>query len=277
MEKQNIKPRVNNGSIGPNRIKNGFIIPALFLILAILSFSPKKDNSHPELPKPIPGSRVIIHTGYAVSYNPSFRLADWVAYELTAKETVSSVKRNDEFVRDPILTSSTITPADYKNSGYDMGHLAPAADICYSLKTMVESFYLSNVAPQIPEFNRGIWKKLEELVRQWANDDHAVYVVTGPVLSKGLPVISRDSIPVPAFFYKVVAYCTASGMKGIGFILPNRASREPLLRFAVSIDSVEKLTGIDFFYQMPSATQQIIESRLNMEAWKWTLTSNGRR
>lgn len=142
--------------------------------------------SHLELPKPKPHDQIITHAGYTLSFNKTYHIANWVAYELTAEEMVPVVERNNHFVLDPLLTSCSISNSDYKGSGYDRGHLAPSADMCYSYQTMVESFYLSNITPQVPSFNRGIWKKLEEQVRQWAIDDKAIYVVTGTVLTRGL-------------------------------------------------------------------------------------------
>jgi endonuclease G len=225
-----------------------------------------------ELPRPSPHDQIIKHTGYFLSFNSAFRIANWVAYELTAEETVAVVKRNDKFIPDPLLSSGTVSNADYKGSGYDRGHLAPSADMCYSYQTMAESFYLSNMAPQVPGFNRGIWSKLEAQVRQWAVDDKAVYVVTGTVLTKGLPAIGYHQITVPALFYKVILDYTEPDIKGIAFILPNQGSQEPLQHFAVTIDSVERFTGTDFFYQLPDEQEKIIESTVDLNKWCWTTT-----
>ncbi|MCX6251420.1 MAG: DNA/RNA non-specific endonuclease [Bacteroidetes bacterium] len=226
--------------------------------------------SHPEFPKPNPHDVIIHHVGYTLSYNPTYHIADWVAYELTAEETVPVVKRNNHFVPDPLLHSGSASNNDYKGSGYDRGHLAPSADMCYSYQTMVESFYLSNITPQTPSFNRGIWKKLEEQVRQWAVDDKAVLVVTGTILTKGLLTIGYDRITVPAYFYKVILDYTEPDIKGIGFIMPNQGSQEPLQHYAVTIDSVEKITGTDFFYQLPENQQRVIESTFDISKWSWT-------
>lgn len=228
--------------------------------------------SHLELPKANPYSQIITHAGYTLSYNPNYHIADWVAYELMAEETVPVVKRNNHFIPDPMLKSGSASNNDYKGSGYDKGHLAPSADMCYSYQTMVESFYLSNMSPQVPSFNRGIWKKLEEQIRQWAIDDKAVYVVTGTVLTKGLPSIGYDRITVPAFFYKVILDYTEPDIKGIAFLMPNQGSHEPLQHYVVTIDSVEKVTGIDFFYQLPEDQQRIIESNVSLSKWSWTAT-----
>lgn len=226
-----------------------------------------------ELPGANAKDEIVRHTAYTLSYNKTYHVANWVAYELTAEETVSVVNRNNKFVPDPLLTCCTISNADYQGAGYDRGHLAPAGDMSFSTETMKESFYLSNMAPQNPGFNRGIWKKLEEQVRQWAVEDKAVYVVTGTILTKGLPTIGPDEITVPALFYKVILDYSAPEIKAIGFILPNEGSQEPLQHYAVSVDSVEKITGTDFFYQLPGDQERIIESTVDLSKWSWTSSS----
>lgn len=225
--------------------------------------------SNLELPRPNPFDQIIKHTGYTLSFNKTYQMADWVAYELTAEETVKVVERNDHFVPDPLLTSCTISNADYKNSGYDRGHLAPAADMEYSRQTMIESFYLSNMSPQNMSFNRGIWSKLENQVRQWAKENKAVYVVTGTVLTQGLPTIGHGRVTVPEFFYKVILDYREPDIKGIAFIMSNQGSHEPLQQFAVIIDSVEQVTGTDFFFQLPDDQEGIIESTVDLSHWSW--------
>jgi endonuclease G len=228
--------------------------------------------SHLELPKAKPNDVIINHTGYTVSYNTTANIANWVAYDLTAEETVPVVKRNDHFIPDPLLKYTSATISDYKGTGYDRGHLAPAADMCYSYQAMVESFYLTNISPQNPSFNRGIWEKLEKQVRTWAVEDTKVYVVTGTIISKSDPVIGITRITVPHSFYKVVLDYTEPNIKGIAFIIPNEASKEPLQYFAVTIDSVEKVTGVDFFYQIPVVEQKVFESSVDLKKWSWTST-----
>ena len=162
---------------------------------------------------------------------------------------------------------------DYEGSGYDRGHLAPAADMGWSTITMAESFYFSNMSPQLPAFNRGIWKRLEELVRSWAIENKAVYVVTGPVLTSNLPSIGPDKVSVPKYFYKVILDYTDPDIKGIGFILPNASSGAPLQNYAVTIDSVEKVTGIDFFPALPDKQEKKIEKTLCIPCWSWSSTT----
>lgn len=228
--------------------------------------------SNLELPQKIPNSQIITHKAYTLSFNKINNVANWVAYELTSEETKSVVKRNDKFVPDPLLTTCSVSNADYKGSGYDRGHLAPSADMCFSYQTMLESFYLSNMAPQNPSFNRGIWSKLEGQVRQWAVDNMAIYVVTGTVLTKGLPTIGSSRITVPVLFYKVILDYTEPEIKGIAFVVPNQGSKEPLQHYIVTIDSVERLTDTDFFYQLPDDQEKVIESTVDINKWSWTST-----
>jgi endonuclease G, mitochondrial len=167
------------------------------------------------------------------------------------------------------VKTGTADNGDYAGSGYDRGHLAPAADMGWSSIAMAESFYYSNMSPQVPAFNRGIWKRLEELVRTWAVDYNAVYIVTGPVLTNGLLTIGINKVSVPKYFYKVILEYNDQDIKGIAFILPNTGSGEPLQNYAVTIDSVEKFTGIDFFPKLPDDQERIIESTLSVNSWIW--------
>ncbi len=223
----------------------------------------------PGLPKGNPTDLILHHTGYSIGYSKTYHIAEWVAYELSAEETRSVVKRTNRFVPDPLLSSGSATNTDYHRAGYDKGHLAPSADMCYSQQTMAESFYLSNMSPQTPAFNRGIWKQLEEQVRNWAIDEKAVYIVTGPVLTSGLPTIGPHRITVPKYFYKVILDYTQPELKSIGFIIPNEGSTLPLKHFVVSIDSVEQVTGIDFFYALPDGEEKIIERASDANQWSW--------
>ncbi len=225
-----------------------------------------------EIPKIAPGDIVISHTGYSLLFNKKYMLANWVAYELTKQETKKIVGRSNKFIPDPEVKIGTSEDKDYSGSGYDKGHLAPAADMGWSSNTMAESFYYSNMSPQLPGFNRGIWKKLEELVRTWAIVNDTIYVVTGPVLTTGLKTIGPDKISVPDYFYKVILDYTQPDVKGIGFIISNASSGLPLQNFAVTIDSVEKFTGIDFFPLMTDDQENLTEKTLCVKCWTWKNT-----
>ncbi|MEN9512133.1 MAG: hypothetical protein RLZZ370_1952 [Bacteroidota bacterium] len=220
-----------------------------------------------ELPLIQPGDQIVRHTGFTLCYNETHEQAAWVAYDLTAREAAGGYERTDKFLPDPNVQTGSAAAADYANSGFDRGHLAPAGDMGWSSTTMAESFYYSNMSPQHPSFNRGIWKKLEEQVRAWANADSVLYVVTGPVLSEGLPTIGPNMVSVPKYYYKVLLDYHKPGFKAIGFVLPNSPSSLPLSSFAVSVDSVERLTGIDFFPALPDGAEDLLESDCCPQCW----------
>ena len=229
-----------------------------------------------EIPKTNSKDKIITHTGYSLLYNEIHEQADWVAYELTKEETIKLYERTNKFILDPKVNTITASEIDYKGSGYDRGHLAPASDMGWSSTSMKESFYYSNMSPQKPSFNRGIWKKLEELVRTWAVENNNLYIVTGPVLIDELKSIGIDKVSVPKYYYKVILDFSQPSIKGIGFILPNLGSKESLKKYAVTIDSVEKFTGIDFFPLLQDKQENLIESTLCIECWSWNRTSTNK-
>ena len=222
-----------------------------------------------EIPKLKPNEYVITHSGYSLSYNELNEQANWVAYELTDEETHAKVKRANKFVVDPLVKTGTANDKDYAGSGFDKGHLAPAGDMGWSAQTMTESFYYSNMSPQDLGFNRGIWKRTEELVRSWAIEYKSVYVVTGPVLTGGLQSIGSDKVSVPKYFYKVILDYNPPDIKGIGFVIPNTGSKGALQSYAVCIDEVEAVTGIDFFPLLPDDQESVIEGNIDTNAWIW--------
>jgi endonuclease G, mitochondrial len=228
-----------------------------------------KQISKLEIPFSNSTDRVIDHLGYSFLYNEAHEQASWVAYELTKLETDKLYDRTNKFLCDPLVKSETACNADYLRSGFDKGHLAPAADMGWSATAMKESFYFSNMSPQDPSFNRGIWKRLEELVRDWAIQNNSIYIVTGPVLSEGLLTIGANKVSIPKFYYKVILDYTEPEIKSIAFIMPNAGSKDNLQNYAVSIDNVEKATGIDFFPSLPDEQENEIEKELCVACWQW--------
>lgn len=212
-------------------------------------------------------SQIIEHTGYTVSYNCDTKIPDWVAYELTREETKGKEKRSNKFKADPESRYDCATDADYYKSGYDKGHMAPAGDMKWSRQVMLESFYYTNVAPQAPKLNRGVWKKLEESIRQWADRDSAIVVVCGPVTDGSSKRIGPNGVTVPRAYYKVITAPYVRNPRAIGFIFPNENRSGRLESYAVSVDSVERVTGMDFFSQYPDSIETIIEMSNDFEAW----------
>jgi len=212
-----------------------------------------------ELPKPKENEQIIKHFAYTLSYNEFYEQANWVAYELTDIETISHFERTNKFIVDDLVKTGSATNDDYKKSGYDRGHLAPAGDMSWSEQAMKESFYYSNMSPQNPSFNRGIWKKAEELIREWAVENKSLYIITGPILTKDLPTIGPNKVSIPNFYYKAILDYSEPEFKSIAFLIPNKASKELLQNFTVSIDSLEHLTGYDFYYQLPDSIENKLE------------------
>lgn len=149
---------------------------------------------------------VVKHLGYTVCYEEKFEQAKWVAYRLTAAMCNNNEEeRKDDFREDKAIKTGSAVPEDYKKTGYDRGHLCPAGDMAWSEIAMSESFYMSNMSPQEPKFNRGIWKTLESQVREWAKQEEELYIVTAGVLEKGLPTIGeKNKVAVPKLYYKVI-------------------------------------------------------------------------
>ena len=224
-----------------------------------------------EIPETKQEDEIISHTGYSFLYNEDHEQSNWVAYLLTEERAKATGKRNYNFRADPAVKTGTATDDDYKKSEYDRGHLAPFADMRWSETAMYESFFFSNMSPQLHAFNDGIWKKLEELGRYWAIEYDTVYIVTGPILRDGLPVIGKkNKISVPEYFYKVFLNYTSKNIKGIGFIMPNEKSNKPLQDFAITIDSVEAVTGINFFYKLSKAQEECAEATFSTSDWIWS-------
>ena len=151
--------------------------------------------------------------------------------------------------------------------GFDKGHLAPAADMTYSFGSMSISFFMTNISPQIPGCNRGIWKRLENQVRRWAVKEGKIYIITGPIFSAKPAVMKTAAISVPVAFYKVILDLTPP-MKMIGFIVPNQTSKRRIYSFAVSVDKVEQATSYDFFSQIDDELENCLESNIDIFTWK---------
>jgi endonuclease G, mitochondrial len=213
------------------------------------------------LPDGKSSEQLVRHEGYTVRYDDALKVPVWVAYPLLAYELTGKAERDRErFTPDPAVEGGTALPSDYTRSGYDRGHLAPAGDFKFSQQMMRETFYMSNIAPQIPDFNRGIWRELEEQVRSWAYRDGGLYVVTGPVLQKNLPTIGKaNDVAVPEYFYKVILYCRNPDIRLIGFLLKNEPSNERLTEFVVPVSQIEEMTGLDFFPKIPDDLERRLE------------------
>ena len=178
--------------------------------------------------------------------------------------------RKGSFRNDPLVNTKTASTKDYINSGYDRGHLAPALDLKETNESMYESFYMSNISPQTPGFNRGIWKRLESQTRMWAIENSGLFITTGPVLTEFIDTIGvANRIPVPKYYYKVLLDYKDPEYKMIAFILPNENSSRPLSDFIISVDSLEVLTNIDFYSDLPDELENILEKGKTVKTSNW--------
>jgi endonuclease G len=215
---------------------------------------------------------VIQRNYFTLSYSEEHEQAEWIAYELTRESLkMQNVERTGDFRPDPKIRKGSASPRDYKGTGYDRGHLAPAGDMAFSTEAMSESFYMTNISPQIKNFNGGIWRELEENVRDWAMKFERLYVITGPVLTKGIrESIGKNEVAVPDEFYKVILDYTEPEVKAIAFIIPNEISNNKIEYYAVTIDQIEETTGIDFFHDLlDEEIEAEIESTFDISLWRF--------
>ena len=174
------------------------------------------------------------------------------------------MKRSNEFFTDEDLPVRYRSEhRDYSGSRYDRGHMVPAGDMKWDEQAMKESFYMSNMCPQAPNLNKGDWRILEEQCRKWAQRYGTLFIACGPIVDKRLSSkkrIGRSKVLVPDGFFKVVL---KMGRKpsAIGFVFPNDDCNQSLMEYAMSVDNVEELTGIDFFHHLPDDQEEMLEAQ----------------
>jgi endonuclease G len=233
------------------------------------------------LPERNAGEEVIMHSAMALVYSEAHEQARWVAHLITTDVADGRIGRSNDFRPDPKISTGSAVEADYfirykqaggkdkyEGFGYDRGHLAPSADFRWSAKALSESFYYSNMSPQLPDFNRISWARLEDMLRSYADNRNAeLAVVTGPVLTNDLPKVEKaiNKPSIPAFYFKIAL--DKNNNRAIGFIMPNRKCEYPVEHYAVSIDSVERLTGINFFPNLSDALEDSLEALRQVKDW----------
>jgi endonuclease G len=213
--------------------------------------------------------QIIHHESYSLSYSESHEQAEWVAYELKKSHLSNTNFKRPYFEIDEAVKTGAAHWRNYKNSGYDRGHLCPAGDRKYSQIAHDETFLTSNISPQEHEFNSGIWNRLEQKVRYWASKYDGVYVVSGGVLKGNMKTIGDEKVAVPNQFYKVLIDTNSGKTKMIAFLMPHINSNQPLYKFVVSVDSIETLTGIDFFPELEDTLENTLEASSNYKGWSF--------
>lgn len=221
--------------------------------------TPEKEDSH----------QIIYHNGFTLCYREKYEQPEWVCYTLDKTKATKNVDRKDNFRSDPLVLTGSAELADYKGTGYDRGHLAPSADLTYSAETMDESFVLSNMSPQAAKFNRGMWKDLEAQVRDFTKNFDMLYIITGPILEKDeYPVVGKNDVAVPEYYYKAVLGIKNDKYYMIGFILPNEDLKGSYWDYAVCVDEIEKRCDVDFFSLLSDDIENKLEKSLNIDDWK---------
>lgn len=216
---------------------------------------------------------VIEHTGYTLSYNTSTNCPDWVAWELTGEEVAgSAASRSNDFRGDPkVPAHCRVETTDYKGTGYDRGHMCPAADMKWSADAMSECFYMSNICPQVPVLNQRWWEHVESACRRWASREGCIYICCGPFFDqqKRSKMIGRDvKVRVPDGFFKVILSLRPGQEKAIGFVYRNSDERQTMEDAARAVDEVERLTGMDFFSALDDETESALEEAYDLRAWE---------
>lgn len=212
---------------------------------------------------------LVNHSAMSLFYSPEHEQAWWVVHMVLPDIRNGTQGRTNDFRPDSLVKVGTADKNDYLMSGYDRGHLAPSADFRWSKRALSESYFYSNMSPQRPELNRGKWADLEDFIRQYVlNSNEPVFVVTGGVLSDSLKYIGIDKkIAVPKLYYKVVADLNGDDKKAIAFVMRNGVNTYPVMSYAVSIDSVESLTGLNFFIKLADTLENRIEAMKDISLW----------
>lgn len=214
-------------------------------------------------------SELISYPGFTVAFNAETHQPNYVAWELTGEEAISrkSSRKSSNFAVDPNVKGCP-TLDDYRGSGFDRGHMAPAGDMKWDSKAMHSSFLLTNISPQAHDLNQGSWRALEEKCRDWAVRDSAIVIVCGPIFSE-FPVqtIGETKVAVPDKYFKVVIAPYVNPPRAIGFVMPNGKVPGGMQAYAMSVDEVEALTGYDFFSTLPDEMETMVESECNFPRW----------
>jgi endonuclease G len=213
--------------------------------------------------------QIIQHKNYSLSYNELYEQAEWVAYELNNLHLTYDDRKRPYFINDPKVITGSANYKNYKKSGYDRGHLCPAGDRRYTKEAYDETFFTSNITPQRNNFNAGVWNRLEIKTRYWAKKYKRLYIVTGGILNKDLPTIGYEDVAVPKYFYKIILDYTEPEIKAIAFLFPHEESKSHLSNFIVPIDTLEKLTNIDFFPNLPNDIESKLEAKSSSKGWKF--------
>lgn len=230
------------------------------------------------LPKLNEGEELIEHQAMMLVYSEKHEQAKWVAHIISTEIIEGGVSRTNDFREDPKIKTGSALEKDYflkfkegeetiyEGFGYDRGHLAPSADFRWSKAALSESYFYSNMSPQLGDFNREGWAELEGMLRGYVYDNKvSLFVITAPVLTDDLVPISKsiNQVSIPKQFYKI-AFDKVNN-RAIAFLIPHKKFEYPIEYYALSIDSLESITKIDFFADLEDKIEQEIESQTDYQ------------
>ena len=212
-------------------------------------------------------SQIKEYEGFTISFNKDNGTPNYVAWELLGDEVQTERSRSNKFWSDKELEGCPTTK-DYTNSGYDRGHMCPAADQKWSQQAMEDCFVMANICPQDHKLNTGAWNTLENKERLWAKRDSALMIVAGPIYNNADTIrIGKAGVRVPGAFFKVLLAPYADQPRGIAFVYPNMTSPGNMQEYAMSIDDLEKTIGYDFFPALPDDIEAQVESSFSFKEW----------
>jgi endonuclease G len=212
--------------------------------------------------------QIIHRDGYSIQYNSSCKLPYWVSYHVKASDLIKNVSRTNNFRPDPEIKGAQALLDDYKNSGYDRGHMARAGIFTRNKKVMSESFILSNIVPQDRYMNQnGAWRRVEDFEYDSIKTFGKVAIISGPVLDPNMQTIGPNQVCVPNYVFKVL-YKEKPSPSAVAFIIPNFRTSEKFTAYAVSVDDLEKETGLDFLPELEDSIERRVEASFDLNDWK---------
>jgi len=231
----------------------------------------KSDNvSGLEIPKRVKDHQVVDQTYYTICWNSKYKVADWVAYTITREHlNNSTASRTEDFREDPKVPT-TPTLSDYRNSGYDRGHLFAAASAKYSEEAMSSTFLMTNMVPQEhSRYNAGLWLKAEDAERDVARLYGTLYAVSGPVIREGVNYNYIGSgVLVPLECYKALLVIDKdNNVYTIALVLPQDYQNGNLKPYLLTVNELEYLTGIDFFPELDDSIEELVEDSYELSKW----------
>ncbi len=214
---------------------------------------------------------VVDHKFFKLGYSEKHEQPAWVIHLLTKEMVLEhNAKRSNKFREDYKVSTKSSLPKDYRNSGYDKGHICPSADMSFSQEAQDLTFLMSNISPQLHSFNAGKWHELEKKVREWAVENDSIIVIAGALFDSIIQTIGKkNKVSVPYRFYKVIVDVSFPSYKAIGFIMENEKLKEELFYYSVSVSELERITGFNFF---PDFDDNMfinnLENNCNIKNWE---------